>query len=121
MAAARSHAAQVRDQDGFTTRHAALYEVSVHQRLGDPAAAVGAARGIDTKGLGGERTARLYIDVARSYADWGRPRQCYAALLAAEQAAPQEVQRGVVRELKRDLVGHRIAGVTEFARRTRAI
>jgi hypothetical protein len=77
-------------------RHAALYEVSVHQRLGDPAAAVGAARGIDTKGLSGERTARLYIDVARSYADWGRPRQCYAALLGAEQAAPQEVRRDVV-------------------------
>ncbi len=122
MAAARSRAAGVRyGSDGFDARQAALYEVSVLQRAGDPAAAVATARRIDVRGLGAERTARLCIDVARAHADWGRPRQCYAALLAAERAAPQEVRRGVVRGLTRDLLRHRIAGVTGFARRTGAV
>lgn len=105
----------------FDVRHAALYGVSVYQRLGDPASAVAAARMIDTRGLSSERTARLCIDVARAHADWGRPRHCFQALLAAERASPQEVRRNVVRAVVRDLLRHNVNGLREFARRTGAL
>jgi hypothetical protein len=33
-----------------------------------------------------------WVDVARAYHQWGKPERCYAALLAAERAAPAEVR-----------------------------
>lgn len=67
------------DQDAggwFGPRQVALHEVSVHHQLGNPAAAVAAARSIDVRGLPRERAARLYTDLARAYASWGRPEGC---------------------------------------------
>jgi hypothetical protein len=37
-----------------------------------------------------ERQARYWVDVARAFDQWGKPTACYAALRAAETAAPEE-------------------------------
>ncbi|MFD9061575.1 hypothetical protein ACFVZ3_08665 [Kitasatospora purpeofusca] len=66
-----------------------------------------------------ERQARFFTDVARAFDQWGKPEQCYRALLAAEEAAPQEVRRGAVRDLATGLLRHdrKLPGVRDFAAR----
>ncbi|WP_326693160.1 hypothetical protein OIE63_39195 (plasmid) [Streptomyces sp. NBC_01795] len=107
----------------FGPRQVALHEVSVHQVLGDPEAAVKAARALPVRGLPRERAARLCIDVARAYEDWGRPEECYRALLSAERAVPEEVRRESIRELTRKLLPYerRLPGIRDLARRTAAV
>lgn len=98
----------------------ALHEVSVHYELGDAGRAIERAATIDpTALLTAERQARFFTDVARAFDQWGKPAQCYKALLAAEQAAPQEIRRGVVRDLATGLLRHdrKLPGVREFAAR----
>ncbi|MDH6579513.1 helix-turn-helix domain-containing protein [Kitasatospora sp. MAP5-34] len=99
----------------------ALHEVSVHYELGDAGRAIELAATIDPATLPtAERQARFFTDVARAFDQWGRPEQCFRALLAAEQAAPQEIRRGVVRDLATGLLRHdrKLPGVREFAART---
>ncbi|MER5638102.1 helix-turn-helix transcriptional regulator [Kitasatospora sp. NPDC002227] len=98
----------------------ALHEVSVHYELGDAGRAIEHARTVDPTALPtAERQARFFTDVARAFDQWGKPEQCYRALLAAEQAAPQEVRRGAVRDLAVGLLRHdrRLPGVRDFAAR----
>ncbi|MFI9789034.1 helix-turn-helix domain-containing protein [Kitasatospora sp. NPDC051984] len=102
------------------TRGAVLHQVSVHYELGDSGRAIELARTIDPTTLPTpERQARFFTDVARAFGQWGRPEQCYRALLAAEAAAPQEMRRGAVRELATQLLRHdrRLPGVRDFAAR----
>ncbi|MEU1286775.1 helix-turn-helix domain-containing protein [Kitasatospora sp. NPDC005856] len=101
-------------------RGVALHELSVHYELGDAGKAIELASTIDPAALPtAERQARFFIDVARAFDQWGRPAQCYRALLAAEEAAPQEVRRGAVRDLATGLVRHdrKLPGIRDFAER----
>ncbi|MGW1835899.1 XRE family transcriptional regulator [Streptomyces sp. NPDC002067] len=95
-----------------------LHQISISQLLGDAGQAIAYARGVDVRSLPtSERRARYWIDVARAYDQWNKPVHCYRALLAAEEAAPQEVRRGSVRVLVETLLRHdrSLAGVRDFA------
>lgn len=101
----------------------ALHELSVHYELGDAGRAIELAATIDPAALPtAERRARFFIDVARAFDQWGKPDRCYRALLAAEQAAPQEVRRGAVRDLAVGLLRHdrALPGIRDFAARAGA-
>ncbi len=85
-----------------------LYQISIARVLGDSGAAIEAARQIDPTAIPlVERRARYWSDVARSFAQWGQPEQCYRALLAAERAAPDEVRfRKPMHEITTSLLRH---------------
>ncbi|GAA2317728.1 hypothetical protein GCM10010376_40690 [Streptomyces violaceusniger] len=107
----------------FGPRQVILHEVSVHQVLSAPDKAVAAARRVDPRGLPLERVARLGLDVARAYNDWGRPEECLRALLSVERVVPQEVRRPGTRALTAGLLfgpAH-VPGLREFATRTGAL
>lgn len=98
----------------------ALHHLSVHYELGDSGQAIELARTVNPAALPtAERQARFFTDVARAFDQWGKPEQAFRALLAAEQAAPQEIQRGAVRDLAAGLLRHdrSLPGVREFATR----
>ncbi|WP_331743501.1 helix-turn-helix domain-containing protein [Kitasatospora sp. NBC_01300] len=98
----------------------ALHELSVHYELGDAGRAIELARTIAPAALPtAERQARFFTDVARAFDQWGKHEQCYRALLAAEETAPQEVRRGAVRDLAVGLLRYdrRLPGVRDFAAR----
>jgi transcriptional regulator with XRE-family HTH domain len=101
-----------------------LHQISVCHLLGDAGQAIEHARRVDVAQLPTtERQARYWIDVARAFDQWGKPDRCYRALLAAEQAAPQEVRRGAVRTMTADLIRHdrKLPGVRAFATRVGAL
>ncbi|MEV4056730.1 hypothetical protein AB0J55_36455 [Amycolatopsis sp. NPDC049688] len=101
-----------------------LYQVSIARVLGDSGAAIEHARRIDPGAIPVvERRARYYSDVARAFHQWGKPEPCYRALLAAEQASPDEVRyRPAIHRITESLIRHPNArhfpGLTAFARRT---
>lgn len=100
-----------------------LHELSVHYLLGDAGQAIDLARTVDPTVLPtAERQGRFFIDVARCFDQWGKPEQCYRALLAAERAAPQEIRRGAVKDLAGGLLRHdrSLPGVRAFAGRAGA-
>ncbi|AOS61203.1 helix-turn-helix domain-containing protein [Actinoalloteichus hymeniacidonis] len=100
-----------------------LYEISIARVLGDSGAAIEVARRINPAAIPlTERQARYWSDVARSYHQWGKPAQCYRALLAAEHASPDEVRyRKPIQEITAGLLHHPTAntlpGLRGFARR----
>ncbi|WP_149185101.1 helix-turn-helix domain-containing protein [Streptomyces sp. TRM49041] len=101
-----------------------LHQVSISHLLGDAGQAIEHARLIDPSALPtAERQARYWIDVARAFDQWGKPDRCYRALLAAEQAAPQEVRRGSVQIMAAHLMRHdrTLPGVRVFAHRVGAL
>ncbi|MFI1014718.1 helix-turn-helix domain-containing protein [Streptomyces sp. NPDC020965] len=101
-----------------------LHQISISHLLGDSGQAIEHARRVDVGHLPTpERQARYWIDVARSFDQWGKPDRCYRALLAAEQAAPQEVRRGSVRTMAAGLIRHDrvLPGVRAFANRAGAL
>ena len=52
-----------------------------------------------------QRSGRYWIDLARAYHQWGKPQQCYQALLHAERAAPADVRyRPPVHRMVEDLL-----------------
>jgi hypothetical protein len=101
-----------------------LYQISIARVLGDSGAAIEHARRIDPAAIPVvERRARYYSDVARAFHQWGKPEQCYRALLAAEHASPDEVRyRKTIHQITESLVRHpnarTLPGLTAFARRT---
>ena len=101
-----------------------LYQVSIARVLGDSGTAIEHARRIDPAGIPVvERRARYYSDVARAFHQWGKPEQCYRALLAAEHASPEEVRyRKTIHAITESLVRHpnarNLPGLVAFARRT---
>lgn len=69
-----------------------------------------------------ERRARYWSDVARAFAQWGKPEQCYQALLAAEHASPDEVRyRKPIHQITASLLqhptAHTLPGLRAFAHR----
>jgi transcriptional regulator with XRE-family HTH domain len=103
-----------------------LYQVSIARVPGDSGTAIEAARRIDPTAIPlTERRARYWSDVARSFHQWGKPEQCYRALLAAENASPDEVRyrkpiQQITTSLLRHPTAHTLPGLRAFARRTGA-
>lgn len=101
-----------------------LYQVSIAQVLGDSGTAIEHAKNLRAETIPTpERKGRYWVDVARAYHQWGKPHACYAALLAAERAAPAEVRyRPPVHRMTADLLhtpgGNTMPGLRDFARRT---
>ncbi|GGL11166.1 hypothetical protein [Nocardia jinanensis] len=109
---------------GFGSGTVGLYQVSIARVLGDSGAAIDAARRIDPAAIPlAESRARYWSDVARAFHQWGKPEQCYRALCAAEQAAPDEVRyRKPIQKITADLLQHpqaaTLPGLLVFAERT---
>jgi hypothetical protein len=122
-AAARLGPATSRRQPAFGPVGVTLYQVSVAQVLGDNGTAIDHARKLQPVDIPTtERQGRYWVDVARAYHQWGKPEPCYAALLAAERAAPAEVRyRPPVHRMTEDLLRrgpHRsLPGLRAFAGR----
>jgi hypothetical protein len=105
---------------GFGAHTVNLHRISGENSLGEPGAALAAARAVHPGSLPSvERVARYYTDTARAYAQAGRRAQCLRALLAAERSAPEETH---ARPAVRDLIsGLLISGrTTEELRRLAA-
>ncbi|GAA1213559.1 hypothetical protein GCM10009578_065500 [Streptomyces rhizosphaericus] len=66
---------------------------------------------------------RVGLPGASSFDQYGKPDRCYHALLAAEQAPPQEVRRSTVRTMASDLLHHdrTLTGVRGFAHHVGAL
>jgi hypothetical protein len=87
-------------QPAFSVAGVDVYQIGIHNALGDSAAALSHARAVDQARLPTpERHARFCIDAARAWQQHGRPGQAYRALLAAERHAPEEISRTSVRAL----------------------
>lgn len=103
-----------------------LYRISIARVLGDSGAAIEAARRINPMAIPlVERRARYWSDVARSFHQWGKPEQCYRALLAAEQTSPDEVHyhkpiHQIITSLLQHPTAHTLPGLRAFASRTGA-
>jgi transcriptional regulator with XRE-family HTH domain len=112
---------------GFGPTSVGMYQVSIARVLGDPGTAIETARTINPASTPlVERRARFWADVARSFHQWGKPAQCYRALLAAEKASPDEVRyRKPIQRITSDLLGQPAAasmpGLRAFATRTGAL
>ncbi|MFC8526266.1 helix-turn-helix domain-containing protein [Nocardia sp. NPDC057227] len=109
---------------GFGTDSVALYQVSIARVLGDAGTAIDTARRIDPASIrSAETRARYWSDIARAFHQWGKFEQCYHALRAAEQAAPDEVHyRKPIQRITSDLL-HKphiaaLPGLRSFAERT---
>lgn len=101
-----------------------LYQLSIARVMGDSGAAIEHARRINPAGIPStERRARYWVDVARAFHQWDKPEQCYRALLAAEQASPDEVRyrkptAAMTTTLLRHPTANRLPDLRNFARRT---
>lgn len=116
--------------DRFTTfgpTEVRLYEVNIARVLGDAGTAIEHARRVNPTAIPfAERRARFWANVARSLDQWGRPEECFRALLAAEQASADEVRyRKPIQEITIKLLRHptarRLPGLDAFAHRTGAL
>jgi hypothetical protein len=77
----------------FGPTNVTIYRIGISQVLGDSGTAVQHARSVDLDALRTpERRGRYWIDLARAYHQWGKPEECYRALLAAERDAPADVR-----------------------------
>lgn len=85
----------------FGPTNVTSHRISAAYALGDFGTAIAHAGTVPPGALRlPERQSRFWVDVARAYQQWGKPAECYRALLAAERQAPEEVRaRPVVREL----------------------
>ncbi|GAB3969903.1 helix-turn-helix transcriptional regulator [Actinoallomurus acanthiterrae] len=90
----------------FGPTNVTLYQISIAQVLGDNGTAIAHAKTLNPTVIPtAERRGRYWIDVARSWHQWGKPEACYRALLAAERAAPAEVRyRPPVRRMTQHLL-----------------
>ena len=113
-----------RRQPAFGQAGVTLYQVSIAQVLGDNGTAIEHAKKLRPASIPtAERQGRYWVDVARAYHQWGKPEACYAALVAAERAAPAEVRyRPPVHRMTEDLLRtgpqRSLPGLRTFAART---
>ncbi|WP_433717397.1 hypothetical protein ACQP2U_43460 (plasmid) [Nocardia sp. CA-084685] len=109
---------------GFGPTAVGLYRISIARVLGDSGTAIEAARQINPATIAlAERRAQYWSDVARAFHQWGKPEQCYRALLAAEQTSPDEVRyrkqiQQITKSLLHDPAANALTGLRAFARRT---
>ncbi|MFI6762460.1 helix-turn-helix domain-containing protein [Micromonospora sp. NPDC050417] len=76
----------------FGPTNVAIHRVATAAELGDFQVAVDLGPRINTTGLPMERRVRHALEVARAYNSWNRPDDAQAALLDAEQMAPEQVR-----------------------------
>lgn len=110
IAAARTIAKQLgSDRNDYNTEfgptNVELLAVSTAVDLGDAGEALDLAAAVDASVLSPERQSRLFIDVARAHVQRRHIGEAVAALLDAEQLAPEQVQTHVlVRQIVSDLL-----------------
>lgn len=89
----------------FGPTNVELHAVSAAVDLGDAGEAIDVAAGIDATGLSPERQVRLLIDLARAHTQRRHVGEAIAALIQAEQIAPEMLRsHGKARETIRDLM-----------------
>jgi hypothetical protein len=76
----------------FGPTNVAIHRVAAAAELGDVQVAVDLGPRVDTTGLPLERRVRHALEVARAYNSWNRTDEAQAALLDAEQMAPEQVR-----------------------------
>jgi transcriptional regulator with XRE-family HTH domain len=76
----------------FGPTNVAIHRVATAAELGDLQVAVDLGPRVDTTGLPMERRVRHALEVARAYSSWNRVDDAQAALLDAEQMAPEQVR-----------------------------
>jgi hypothetical protein len=124
--AARQIGADTSHRTAFGPTGVDLYRISIARALGDPGTAIDIARHINPAAIPTvERRGQYWTDVARCFDQWGKPEQCYRALLAAEQATPDEVRyRERIQQITQKLLSHPTAsarpGLRTFASRVGA-
>ena len=105
----------------FSATGVEVYQIGIHNALGDSAAALAHARSVTQAHLRTpERRAKFLIDTARAWQQHGRPDQACRALLAAERHAPEEIRRASFKTLITAIAqapGPRPAGLRELAAR----
>ncbi|MGH3623480.1 MAG: helix-turn-helix domain-containing protein, partial [Sciscionella sp.] len=94
------------DRHRALTANVVSHRVSVAYVSGDAGTALAHCRSLPLAAIPTtERRARLLVDAAQAWAQWGKPDRAYATLLAAERTAPGEVHtRNAVRRLVGDLM-----------------
>lgn len=109
---------------GYGQTAVGLYRISIARVLGDSGTAIEVARQINPVIIAlAERRAQYWSDVARAFHQWGKPAQCYRALLAAERTSPDEVRyrkqiQQITSSLLRDPEANTLRGLKAFAFRT---
>ncbi len=109
---------------GFGPTNVLQHRMAVALSLGDAGTAIQYARQLPLQAIRlPERKARLFVDVAQAYAQWGRRDKALAALRTAYQIAPEEIRaRSTVHRLVGDLAalsyGSSRTEVADFARST---
>ncbi|MFI0425261.1 helix-turn-helix domain-containing protein [Spongiactinospora sp. 9N601] len=89
----------------FGPANVVLHEVAVAVELGDAGHALRVGTTVDVSGLSVERRARLRIDLARAHAQRRQVEAATAALLEAEEIAPEQVRNHrLVRQVTSDLL-----------------
>lgn len=76
----------------FGPTNVAIHRVATSAELGDFQVAVDLGPRVDTTGLPMERRVRHALEVSRAYSSWNRLDDAQAALLNAEQMAPEQVR-----------------------------
>jgi hypothetical protein len=102
IAASMQSTALLRDHGGgFTPATVQLHRISAEYSVGEPGAAVTAARRLPPATLPTtERRARYWTDLARAWDHCGRRDDAIRALLTAERQAPEEIHaRPAIRDL----------------------
>jgi transcriptional regulator with XRE-family HTH domain len=100
LQAAEDAAARVSATAAFTADTVAVYRVSVHNALGDPASALAHARIVNPANLPTtERRMRLYTDTARAWQQHGDIARAATTLGRLAQTAPEELRRPSVKTM----------------------
>ena len=115
------------DRNDFNTEfgptNVQLHELAVAIEVGDAGEALDIASEVDPSGLSPERQARFWLDVGRAHAQRRHIGDAVAAIMRAEELAPEQIDgHRVTREtvaLLIQLAGKRLPdGLAELAHRT---
>ncbi|MFE1397008.1 XRE family transcriptional regulator [Nocardiopsis dassonvillei] len=107
----------------FGPSNVLLHRVSTAVELGDAGQAVEQARRVRLEHVHlPERRVVLHVDTARAFTQWGKLREAYTELTAAESLAPEELKErpvvhNLIEELRARSSGHLKRGLTQLADR----
>ena len=97
-------AARAGTAPAFSADTVAVYRVSVHTALGDPATALAHAQNVEPDRLPTtERRMRFYTDTARAWQQHGRIPEAAVALSQLARTAPEELRRPSVKTMIRTM------------------
>lgn len=89
----------------FGSAQVTVYRIGIHTTLGDPGTALHHARTVSLRALPSpERQARLCVDTARAWHQFGSRDRAYDALRTAEHVAPEEIRRPSVQRIVTSLL-----------------